>query len=72
MGHAIQRLDSVDGHITSIDGRLRTVETGLATLTERVSHLPSKGFIVKAALGIVGALTTAIALQDKIQALIGH
>ena len=48
------------------------LRTGLATLTERVNHLPSKGYIVTTSLGIVGAIGAIIAFQDHIRAFFSH
>lgn len=44
------------------------VKINLATLTERVNHLPSKGYIVTTSLGIIGAIGAMIAFQDHIRA----
>lgn len=61
------RLVSLDGRIAKVEDRLGAVETSLATLTERVSHLPTKGWMAASAVGIVGAVTTAIGYAEKIQ-----
>lgn len=61
---------SVENRIGKIEDRLGSVETQLATLNERVSHLPTKTWMGVAALGIVGAVTTAIGYGEKIQGLL--
>ena len=71
------KLDHVQSDVTDlksravkVDERLGGVEVKLATLTERVAHLPSKGFIVTTVL-LFGSLFTAITVfADKIQALL--
>lgn len=72
LGAMEQHLGRMDGHIGALDTRLRSVETGIATLTERVAHLPSKGFIVTSvmiALSLVAAVTAFI--QWVLQATAG-
>lgn len=49
---------------------LTNVRVDVATLAERVAHLPSKDFIAKASLGIVAAITAVITFADKLQALV--
>ena len=51
---------------------VESLKVSQGVLTERVSHLPSKGFIFTVALGIVGAIITFIAFQDHIKALFSH
>ncbi len=58
--------------IASLKTDMVDVKVGLATLTERVNHLPSKGYIVTSSLGIVGAIGAIIAFQDHIRAWFGH
>ena len=55
------------------------VKVGLATLTERVSHLPDKGFFVKSLIltaTVLGGLMTFLvgfaAFQDHIRAFFSH
>ena len=55
------------------------LRTGLATLTERVSHLPDKGFFVKSLIltaTVLGGLMTFLvgfaAFQDHIRAFFSH
>ena len=47
------------------------IRVSLATLEERVAHLPSKGFVVTAAAGIVALLSSFILFGEKLKALIG-
>lgn len=56
---------------SGLDARLRGVETGVATLTERVAHLPSKGFIVTATTTALAVIAALILFADKIKAIAG-
>ena len=51
---------------------VESLKVSQGILTERVSHLPSKGFIFTVALGIVGAIITFITFQDHIKAFFSH
>lgn len=53
--------------LTELRRDVGEVKVNMATLTERVSHLPSKDFIVKVALAIVGAVTALTAFAERIQ-----
>lgn len=48
------------------------LRTGLATLTERVNHLPTKGFIVTATLSTMAVLGALITFQDQIRSIFRH
>jgi hypothetical protein len=48
------------------------VKVQLATLTERVNHLPSKGFIVTTTLSSLSAIAALIMFQDHIKAFFTH
>jgi hypothetical protein len=43
------------------------IKVNVATLTERVSHLPTKGFIVTATMTILALLAALILFQDQLQ-----
>ncbi len=51
---------------------VESLKVSQAILTERVSHLPSKGFIFSIALGIVGAIITFTTFLDNIKAFFSH
>ena len=53
-----KRLDSLDGRLGRIESDVATARIDVATLVERMSHLPSKGF-VWASMGTVGAAIIA-------------
>lgn len=69
------RLARMDGRMDRIDDRLRGVEINVATLIERVGHLPSKGFIVTVAVAgitlVTGVIGLAVAYQDFLSGLVG-
>jgi hypothetical protein len=64
------RLGTLERRLERVDDRLGKVETLLATLTERVSHLPTSAKLYTAAGAIVVSLTAAITFGQKLQALI--
>lgn len=65
------RLNSLDTRVGKIEDRLGGVERSLATLTERVDHLPTSTKLYATAVGIVLALTAAITFGEKLQSLTG-
>jgi hypothetical protein len=48
-----------------------SVRVQLGQLVEHVSHLPSKGFIIKGVMGALAMLAALIAFQQQIQKLLG-
>lgn len=64
-----KRLDSLDGRVGRMDDRLGKVEVSLATLVERVAHLPGKGFVVTSAVSTVMAITGLLVLLQKVGVL---
>ncbi|MEO6716463.1 MAG: hypothetical protein ABIM50_04345 [Novosphingobium sp.] len=46
------------------------IRVGLATLTERVAHLPGKGFIITATSSGIGLLIAVVVFADKIRAFL--
>ncbi|MDN5785707.1 hypothetical protein [Pseudorhodobacter sp.] len=69
-GDMEQRITRLEVKLDKVDDRLRGVEIGLATLTERVGHLPSKGFIVSALLASLAVVTALILFQKQIMMLL--
>lgn len=65
------RVNRLEGRLDKMTDKIGAVEVNLATLTERVSHLPSKGFIVSSALATITLLTAVMIFADKLRALIG-
>ena len=64
------RLGSLEGRLGRVEDRLGGVETNTATLTERVSHLPTKGWGVTALLMLFAAVAGVVTFQDNIHHLI--
>ena len=67
------RLGSLDARLGGIEARVGGVETNTATLTERVSHLPTSTKLYATAVAIIIALSAVITFAEKLQALVrGH
>jgi hypothetical protein len=64
------RIERLEGKVDKLDDRFRGVEITLATLTERVSHLPSKGFIVSALITSLVVVAGLIVFADSVKALL--
>jgi hypothetical protein len=76
----IARLESDVGHIRDDlvdlknDGRdlrksVAEIKVGMATLTERVNNLPTKGFIVTTVLTTLAVIAALIVFQGNLQQL---
>ena len=61
-----KRLDSLDSRMGRVETGLSDVKVNVATLAERITHLPSRGFVVTSAVGTVTALTAIIIFLQKI------
>jgi hypothetical protein len=72
MEHASSDIAGVKDSLGSVDVRMRSVETTLATISERVSHLPSKGFIVVSTLGALAFIAALIGFSEQVQAFFGQ
>ena len=55
----------------AIRNDVTTARVQLGQLVERISHLPSKGFIITAVTGALAVLAALIAYQQQIQRLFG-
>lgn len=64
------RLGSLERKLERVDERLGGVETNVATLMERVAHLPSSTKLYTTAVAIVIALTAAITFSEKLHGLL--
>ena len=71
------RVAKLEAHVETLRSDMSAVKKdvgdiriGLATLTERVAHLPSKGFVVTATTTTIGFLTAVVIFGDKIRALL--
>ena len=63
-------LHQVSSVLSSLDTRTRGVEVNLATLTERVAHLPSKGFIITTVLTASSVLAALVVFGDQVKSLL--
>ena len=66
------RIAKLEVHMETVQAqlvKLAEVPVQLATLTERVAHLPSKGFVVSAAISTVAGVTGLFVLLQKIGVL---
>ena len=72
------RIAKLEAHVEILRADVGTIKkdvgdirVGLATLTERVAHLPGKGFIITASSTGIGLLIAVVVLADKIKHLLG-
>ena len=70
-GPVDDRVSRLEGRIDKVGDELGDVKVNLATLTERVAHLPSKGFIVSTSMTLVTAIAALFVFADNIKALFG-
>lgn len=52
-------------------GDVADIRVSLATLTERVAHLPGKGFVISATMTAIALLSGVIVFGEKLKALVG-
>lgn len=64
-------VDTLRGDVATMKSDVGKIRVDLATLTERVAHLPGKGFVITATTTTVGFLTAVIVFGDKIKGLLG-
>jgi len=62
---------SIEGRVGKNEDTLTDIKVELATIKERVSHLPSKDYIIKAVVGTGAVLAVLNVLAPKLQALLG-
>lgn len=65
-------IGDMKGDISILKDDMVDVKVGLATLTVRVDHLPTKGFIVTATASTMALMAALIAFQDHIRAFFSH
>ena len=65
------RISRLEAKMDKVDERLGKLEVAVAILTERVAHLPSKGFIVGSTLTALAFLTALIVFSDRIKVAFG-
>ncbi|ESZ88342.1 MAG: hypothetical protein Q27BB25_04525 [Blastomonas sp. CACIA14H2] len=64
-------MSRLEGRIDKVGDELGEVKVNVATLTERIAHLPSKGFIVTTTMASLALLAALIVFADNIKALFG-
>ncbi|WP_446325498.1 hypothetical protein [Blastomonas sp. CACIA14H2] len=70
-GPVDDRVSRLEGRIDKVGDELGEVKVNVATLTERIAHLPSKGFIVTTTMASLALLAALIVFADNIKALFG-
>ena len=64
-------MEHVLADVSALKADVGKLKTDMATLVERVSHLPTKGFIVSATLTTLAMLTALTAFAPVIQRFFG-
>lgn len=65
------RVNRLEDRLDKLTDRIGGVEVNLATLAERVAHLPGKGFVVTSAVSTIGLLTAVMLFADRLKDLLG-
>lgn len=65
------RVSRLEQRADKLADDVANIRSDLATLTERVSHLPSKGYIDARLLAMLTVIAALILFADKIKALLG-
>jgi hypothetical protein len=71
VGHIKEDVSSIKAASERTRSELTEARLQLGRLEERVSHLPSKGFIVMAVVVVLGVLGALIIFQQQIQRVLG-
>jgi hypothetical protein len=69
-GDMERRVTKLEEKVDKLIDRATAVEVNLATLTERVAHLPGKGFIVGSTLTTLAVIAALTAYGEKLQHLV--
>ncbi len=64
-------VETLRSDVSAIKKDVGDIRVGLATLIERVAHLPGKGFVITATTTTIALLTAVIVFGDKIRSLLG-
>jgi hypothetical protein len=68
------RIAKLEAHVENIRAelaKLSSLPVTVGKLEERVSHLPSKGFVVTATTTTIGLLTAITIFGDKVKTILG-
>lgn len=63
------RVKKLENSVDRLRDDMADVRVNLATLTERVAHLPSKGFIVAATSSAIGLAMVIVTFGEKLRAM---
>lgn len=66
----IARLEAQMEHVQGALLKLSDVPANLATLIERVAHLPTKEYLVKVTLGSLAIIAALVTFSDKLHSLV--
>lgn len=64
------RVKRLEDRLDKLYDKVGAVEVGIATLTERVAHLPSKGFIVTSLATAVVIIGGLVMMADRIKGML--
>lgn len=70
-GPVDDRVNRLEDRMDKVGDELAGVKVNIATLTERMAHLPSKGFIVTTTMASLALLAALIVFADNIKAVFG-
>jgi hypothetical protein len=65
------RITKLEGQFDKLNEKVDELRIDVAVLKEKVTHLPSKDFIVKVVLTALALITAVSLFQGKIQAALG-
>lgn len=71
VSHIQTDVTDIKGELKGLRADVTGLQTGLATLTERVAHLPTKGFIVNAVIGLGAFVAVLTALGPALRKFVG-
>ena len=63
-------VETLRSDVGAIKKDVGDIRVGLATLTERVAHLPGKGFVITATTTTIGLITAVVVFADRIKAFL--
>jgi hypothetical protein len=64
-------VETLRSDVAAIKKDVGDIRVSAATLTERVAHLPGKGFVITATTTTIALLTAVVVFGEKIRSLLG-